>query len=236
MTGIFKLSKRRSLKEFCEGPIPSVEEGLLRRIKTGTILDFGCGKGVGMKRFLKRGWQTIGFDPQLDDLKIAKIFGNVVCGVGEWIPFADETFDVVISSHVLHHMADPQKGLQEIFRCLRSRGYLLLAETVEDNPLLKLARNMNPYFEGVPVRSRYTRTSLRCLIKTNHFTMLEEDVWGLFVWIYVELARRSKTLAKISYLLPSMMDSLETYLLIKVKPLRKYCLQHYILAYKETPK
>jgi ubiquinone/menaquinone biosynthesis C-methylase UbiE len=71
-------------------------------------------------------------------LKNAKIFGHVVCGVGERPSFANETFDVVISSQVLHHMANPQKALQEIFRCLKPRGYLLLAETVENNPLLKI--------------------------------------------------------------------------------------------------
>lgn len=111
MNGILKLSsKRRFLRDFWEGPIPPIEERLLKRIKTGTILDFGCGKGVGMKRFIRRGWETIGLDPQLVDLRIAKVFGHVVCGAGEWIPFADETFGVVISSHFLHHMADPQKG------------------------------------------------------------------------------------------------------------------------------
>lgn len=60
----------------------------------------------------------------------AKMLGDVVCGVGERRPFADGTLDVVISSTVLHHMANPQEGLQEIHRCLKAGGRLILVETV----------------------------------------------------------------------------------------------------------
>lgn len=213
--------------------IPSIEEGLLKRIKNGAILDFGCGKGIGMRRFFERGWTTTGLDPELNGLENAKPFGQVVCGVGESVPFMDETFDVIISSQVLHHMVDPQRGLQEIFRCLKPSGYLLLAETVDNNPLLRLTRNIYPYYDfGTPIRSRYTRQRLRYLIQAAHFMILEEYVWGLLFWMYIDLSKRSKTLARIPHLLPFLMDGLETHLMMKAKHLREYCLQYYVLACK----
>jgi len=55
----------------------------------------------------------------------------------------------------------------------------------------------------------------------------------LFLWVYVDLAKRSKTLEKTSNLFPFLMDSLEKYLMMKARPLRKYCLQHYVLALKD---
>ena len=61
-------SKIRTLKDMIEGPISLVEEWLLKRIEKGIILDFGCGKGVVMRRFSQRGWDTIGLEPKLDDL------------------------------------------------------------------------------------------------------------------------------------------------------------------------
>jgi len=224
--------KSRFLRDVWEGPIPTVEEGLLRRIKTGTILDFGCGKGVGMKRFLRRGWSVVGLDPQLDDLKSAKIYGNVVCGSGERLPFINVTFDAVISSQVLHHVANPQKGLQEIFNCLRPGGYLLLAEVVENNPLLRFARDINPYYEKVPVRSRYTRDHLRRLIVKDHFAIIEEDSWGLLGWLFAEIAK-IRFLRKYLGSCPLGIDSLEEYLTTKIKLLRRYCVQYFVLAYKD---
>jgi SAM-dependent methyltransferase len=224
--------KMRTLKDMIEGPISLVEEWLLKRVKKGIILDFGCGKGVVMGRFFQRGYEAIGLEPKLDDLRSAKMFGEAVLSVGERLPFVNGTFDAVISSNVLHHMADPEKGLQEIHRCLKTGGYLLLTETIENNPFIRLARNVYPYYEGIPVRSRYRMEELKILIVKNHFVIVEEDVGGFIVWLFVMLANRVKLFATIFSLLLSGLESLETYLSRKVIPLRKYCQNYFVLAYK----
>jgi len=38
------------------------------------------------------------------------------------LPFVDETFDVVICNHVLEHVADDKKAMQELYRVLRKGG------------------------------------------------------------------------------------------------------------------
>ncbi len=56
------------------------------------------------------------------------------------LTFADESFDVVVVSHVLEHVPDDHKAMQEVHRILRQDGYALFigpeaidgAETVED--------------------------------------------------------------------------------------------------------
>jgi SAM-dependent methyltransferase len=67
------------------------------------------------------------------------------------LPFADRSFDVVIASHVLEHVADDRAALREVRRVLRSDGRALLlvpvhgglAATLEDpafdTPELRLA-------------------------------------------------------------------------------------------------
>ncbi|TFW61132.1 class I SAM-dependent methyltransferase [Bradyrhizobium sp. MOS001] len=52
-----------------------------------------------------------GLDPRL-----------LVNGVGEQIPFPDQSFDAVISSNVLEHVADPAAVMKECFRVLRPGG------------------------------------------------------------------------------------------------------------------
>lgn len=45
------------------------------------------------------------------------------------LPFADESFDVVISAHVLEHLPNPEQGLKEIVRVLHPEAPLILAVT-----------------------------------------------------------------------------------------------------------
>jgi Methyltransferase domain len=47
------------------------------------------------------------------------------------IKFPDESIDVVITNHVLEHVADDQKAMREIFRVLRRGGFALI--TVPQN-------------------------------------------------------------------------------------------------------
>lgn len=45
------------------------------------------------------------------------------------LPFADRSFDGVISAHMLEHLADPEQGLREIVRVLRPGAPLVLVVT-----------------------------------------------------------------------------------------------------------
>lgn len=45
------------------------------------------------------------------------------------LPFADNSFDVVTSSHMLEHLPNPNQGLHEMVRVLRSGAPLILAVT-----------------------------------------------------------------------------------------------------------
>ena len=51
---------------------------------------------------------------------------DVVCGVGEHLPFASSTFDLVLSHEVLEHVRDDRAYLSEALRSLKPGGRLLL--------------------------------------------------------------------------------------------------------------
>ncbi len=49
-----------------------------------------------------------------------------VVASGDNLPFEDESFDFVISSHVLEHFFDPIKALKEWYRVIKPNGYIYM--------------------------------------------------------------------------------------------------------------
>nr|WP_320120604.1 class I SAM-dependent methyltransferase [uncultured Marinifilum sp.] len=51
------------------------------------------------------------------------------------IPFAEETYDVVICNHVMEHVTDDAKAMSEIYRVLKPNGFAILQVPMDtDNP------------------------------------------------------------------------------------------------------
>lgn len=102
-----------------------------RANKGGTrrVLDIGCGRGLLLKQFQKRGWEVQGTEL---DAKAAA-FGRDVLGLPirtgplEEMAFQDEQFDAVVMWHVLEHVPDFQNILAEIARILKPGGVFLVA-------------------------------------------------------------------------------------------------------------
>ena len=91
------------------------------------VLEVGTG-GDGWVNFLPPPYR-VGLEPLLLDMKRrgVGIFDpsvRFVSGVGERLPFRDDSFDVVFSYNVLDHMADPERGLDELRRVLRKDGIM----------------------------------------------------------------------------------------------------------------
>jgi SAM-dependent methyltransferase len=224
--------KIRTVNDMLEGPISLIEEWLFKGNKKGIVLDLGWGKGLIMRRLFERGWKVIGIDPQIGDLRNARMFGEPICGVGEMLPLSSNKIDTVISSNVLHHMMNYREGILEINRCLKPKGHLLLVETVENNPAIRLARKIYPYYEGMPVRSRFTMEDLRSLIIQKNFSIAEEDVGGFIAWIFVMLIKRKKNIAAIFNLFLPVLEILELFLMRKIKFLKKYCHNYFMMVIK----
>jgi len=86
------------------------------------ILDLGCGGG---RHYFCEYGKVIGIDPVLPLLQMAeKIYDEVYQTSGFKLPFADESFDYVVSSDVLGHISTENKDLlfSEIRRVLKKGG------------------------------------------------------------------------------------------------------------------
>jgi len=114
-----------------------------------TILDVGCGKGDAMDFLNRHGkFEAVGIDifrPYLEEAKSKGCFQDLVCGDVRWLPFKDNSFDVVICMEVLEHLekADGYKLLNELERVARRQ--ILLTTPVGKHELHPF--DGNPYQE-----------------------------------------------------------------------------------------
>ncbi len=104
------------------------------------VLDVGCGTGTLAIEVACRVGTTgrvVGVDPGTQQIARARskaARGNLPIdfqiGVIEQLPFLDQTFDVVFSTLMMHHLPAPLKrqGLAEIARVLKPGGRLVIAD------------------------------------------------------------------------------------------------------------
>lgn len=84
---------------------------LIKKHENGLVLDCGAGK------------RPVYYE-NVVNFEIVAYDSTDVRGVGEILPFQDETFDAVISNAVLEHVKDPFQCAKEIARVLKSGGTL----------------------------------------------------------------------------------------------------------------
>ncbi|MCD4674052.1 MAG: class I SAM-dependent methyltransferase [Anaerolineaceae bacterium] len=93
----------------------------------GRILENGCGIGSYLQRLNKDASQAAGLEIEWERCREAHQLGaNVLCGVGEKLPFAESYFDLILSHEVLEHVQDDRQAVSEIVRVLRPGGRLVL--------------------------------------------------------------------------------------------------------------
>jgi SAM-dependent methyltransferase/uncharacterized protein YbaR (Trm112 family) len=99
--------------------------------ETGALLDIGCAFVPLAERY-DRMESWVGLDLSLPALAIGRIVhgaspGTLVCGYSEHLPFAAESFEVVVASEVLEHTPKPDRMVAEIARVLRDNGKAVLS-------------------------------------------------------------------------------------------------------------
>ena len=123
-----------ALKKYAEREAPGryLLVDAVKERKPARVLDLGCGAGQELLAFLdSTGALCVGVDPAAELGKItARMFAGkervaFVRGMGEKLPFADASFDVVLCRVALPYMNNRQ-AIAEIARLLKPDGVLLL--------------------------------------------------------------------------------------------------------------
>jgi tellurite methyltransferase len=100
------------------------------------VIDVGCGGGRNLFYFLRNGYEVFGVDPNPQGVEAVKQLSatlapgnplqNFEVAAAEDLPYPDASFDLVISSAVLHFARDEnhfEAMLRSMFRILKPGGY-----------------------------------------------------------------------------------------------------------------
>ncbi len=96
----------------------------------GKVLDLGCGAGANLNQLQQLGWQIAGTDPDPKAVAAAKKLlktDDIFEGFIEEADFEENSFDALISAHVLEHLTDPLGTLEECFRVMKPGAKLCIA-------------------------------------------------------------------------------------------------------------
>jgi SAM-dependent methyltransferase len=132
-------TRQRSLEKAALLGEPSYvwREGQSRRFKmildaageriSGRVLENGCGVGMYVERLAGHGGQVVGLEYDLERAAEANCRSRDIIGAaGEHLPFADETFDLILSHEVLEHVHDDRLAVSEMVRILRPGGRIII--------------------------------------------------------------------------------------------------------------
>lgn len=118
------------------------------------VLEVGSG-AHGLIFFFEAG-ERVGVDPLADEYRT--LFSawqgraTTIAAVGEKLPFADSSFDIVLCDNVVDHAESPRRILEEIVRVLAPRGALYFTVNVH-HPLYHCAATLHAGWRalGLPV-------------------------------------------------------------------------------------
>jgi ubiquinone/menaquinone biosynthesis C-methylase UbiE len=128
-------------------------------LKDEQLLEIGCGTGAVTARIKAARTNIIGLDVSTVSLKRASESSGCDMTAADacFLPFADDKFDTILLSGVLHHMPDMKAAINECFRVLKNGGRVFAFDPNGRNPVNWLYRSPKSPFsssEGRTVNER----------------------------------------------------------------------------------
>lgn len=135
---------------------------------SGKALDIGCSTAVLLSKFQANGWQVLGLDPSDKCIQISKEKLNVKVIKGFFsveLLKKEMPFDLIILSHVLEHVVNPDLVIRGIRELLAEDGLLYI-----EVPNLMKPDNTKCYF-GFEHVNFFTPVSLLNLLQVSGFSL-----------------------------------------------------------------
>lgn len=171
--------------------------GLIRPVVKGkTVLELATGTGLIAKNIVNAAAHIEASDTSAEMIREAKRRNHsakLYFSVQDMfcLPYADESFEVVIVSNALHIVPQPEKALAEIHRVLRDDGVLIAPTfTHAENSFFGNSKAFFLKLAGFPLHSRWTSEEYLCFLQQNGWTVRKSAVLkASFPLTYVECVK-----------------------------------------------
>ena len=151
-------------------------------VKAKTVLELATGTGLIAKHIANAAAHIEATDASPEmiaeakrDNRSAKLYFSVqdmFC-----LPYAEESFDVVIVSNALHIVPQPEKTLAEIRRVLKDDGVLIAPTfTHAENSIFGMIRAFFMRLAGFPLRSKWTSAEYLRFLRQNGWAVRKSAV------------------------------------------------------------
>ena len=117
----------------------------------GRVIDVGSGASKELARLAHLGWEAYAVDPSAHMLRFSKLTTeetnttvHLVRAIGERLPFADASVDVVTCQEALDHFADRFTFMQEAARIIKPSGRVVISLHNFEGLATRLGRLLHP--------------------------------------------------------------------------------------------
>lgn len=151
-------------------------------VRQKTVLELATGTGLIAKHIVRYADHIEATDASQEiieqakqGVKSAKLYFSVQDMFH--LPYADQSFDVVIVVNALHIVPEPEKALSEIRRVLKDDGVLVAPTfTHADNTFFGKVKAFFMKLAGFPLHSKWTSHEYLAFLRENGWTVQKSTV------------------------------------------------------------
>ena len=146
------------------------------------FLEVGCGNGVVSKYIAKKYHLNVtGVDVDPEQIEFAKKNTDIsnlhfLEADATHLAFEDNSFDIVLSFGVMHHISNWLDAMEEIKRVLRPKGYFIYMDLVYHELTAKIGRSLTRNYGIITMRD------LNSFIEKNKFSTIHASLSKSILW------------------------------------------------------
>ena len=210
----------------------------------GLILENGCGIGMYVDHLAPVAGKVYGLEYDFEraiaaqDVVHPLVNAFILNAAGEFLPFPDHSFDLIISHEVIEHVQDDRLAVREMVRTLKSEGRIMLFVPNRGYPYEThgIYWRRRYHFGNIPLVNylpRYWRNHLAPHVRVYS----SSDLMRLFEGLSVKIVSRTVIFGAYDNViarLPKVGKGLRTFLhALEKTPLRIFGLSHFWVVEKK---
>ena len=179
-----KYAVPRLIRFACSQPAVMKDRSKIVPKAEGQVLELGCGGGINLQFYdRERVEKLTGLDPSAELLDYTRseaasrgIDMEILDGIGEAMPFQDDSFDTVLTTFTLCSVQDGAQVLKEMRRVLKPDGKILFLEhgRAPDSGPEKWQQRLEPMWKHIAGGCHLHRQVIK-KFESNGFAVADTD-------------------------------------------------------------